>query len=459
MLLRMQVKGFKNLRDVEIRFGPLTCFIGPNGVGKSNIFDAIHFLKALAENDIQTAAQSVRSPSTGTFGPQDLFFGGDISRPISFVVDLLVPRYVTDDFGREAEPATTLLRYEVAFRYVDDEYPRLALIREELAPLSAGEAKATIGFDHNLEFRKAVVKTTRRKGKFISTKQDGGTAILTLHQDGGSRGQGILPGRSPRTVVGGTNAAEYPTVLAARREMASWRTLHLEPSVMRTPDKIGGPSQVDEHGGHVAAALARLVENETTKGATLAEVSNSLALLVDDVEALEIDKDEARQQLSIVARMKGCSRPLGPRALSDGTLRFLTLAVMEADRQLATVLCMEEPENGMHPTRIPSIVNLLRELSVSPEFDLDPENPMRQVILNTHSPDVVKQLYADDVLFVESVDARDGTFARVCAVEGGWRRGGPLLPKRRLWDFIDGAPRGEGMLQLELELKNARDER
>lgn len=31
-----------------MRFGPFTCFIGHNGVGKSNLFDAIHFLSSLA---------------------------------------------------------------------------------------------------------------------------------------------------------------------------------------------------------------------------------------------------------------------------------------------------------------------------------------------------------------------------------------------------------------------------
>ncbi len=456
MLLRLRITGFKNLRDVEVRFGPLTCFVGPNGVGKSNIFDAIHFLRALADSDIQTAAQSVRSPTTGTFGPRDLFFGGDVNQPISFEADLLVPHHVTDDFGRDAAPATTLLRYEVAFQYVDDDFPRLALVRESLSPLSAGDAKTTIGFQHETDFRRSAVKSTRRKGMFISTKNDGETVVLMLHQDGGSRGQGIPPGRSPRTIVGGTNAVEYPTVLAARREMASWRTLHLEPSVMRTPDKIGGPTHIDEHGGHVAAALARLIEKETTKGTTLAEVANHLGTLVEGVESLDVDRDEARQQLTVVARLRGCARPLGPRALSDGTLRFLTLSVMEADRQFASVLCMEEPENGMHPDRIPSIVNLLRELVVSPNYAIDEENPLRQVILNTHSPDVVKQLFAHEVLFVENITTRDNTFARVCAVEDGWRTSGALLPKRRLWDFIGGAQKGEGMLQLELELKNGR---
>lgn len=43
MLTRLKVNGFKNLLDVDIRFGPFTCIVGGNGVGKSNLFDAIHF--------------------------------------------------------------------------------------------------------------------------------------------------------------------------------------------------------------------------------------------------------------------------------------------------------------------------------------------------------------------------------------------------------------------------------
>ena len=39
MLTRLKVSGFKNLVDVDIRFGPFTCIAGPNAVGKSNLFE------------------------------------------------------------------------------------------------------------------------------------------------------------------------------------------------------------------------------------------------------------------------------------------------------------------------------------------------------------------------------------------------------------------------------------
>ena len=42
MLVRLSIKHFKSIREAHIRFGPFTCFTGHNGVGKSNLFDAIH---------------------------------------------------------------------------------------------------------------------------------------------------------------------------------------------------------------------------------------------------------------------------------------------------------------------------------------------------------------------------------------------------------------------------------
>ncbi len=449
MLLRLRVRNFKNLRDVTVRFGPLTCFIGPNGVGKSNLFDAIHLLRALADRDIQAAAQEVRSPISGRFSPRDLLWaGGGEADTISFSADMLVPGHVVDDFGRKATPAATLLRYELDLRLVDDPAPRLELTRESLVGLKKGEAGTQIGFPHSKAFRDSAVRASRRIGAFISTRTDGGAVALSLHQDGGSRGQPIPAGLSPRTVVGGTNAKEYPTVLAARREMASWRALHLEPSVMRAPDPFGSPAEVDERGGHIAATLDRMQRGEKRKGQVLAEAANRLAELVPELRSLRLDRDEMRQQLSVMARIDGCAGEVGPRSLSDGTLRFLALVAMLLDDGSGAVLCMEEPENGIHPDRIPALVSVLRDYAVDPKEAIDEGNPPRQVILNTHSPDVVAQLKPDEILLVDAVDGPEGRAALVSGVEGGWRRELPIAKRRRIGDFVSGPAKGEAIQQL-----------
>ncbi|MCP2169876.1 AAA family ATPase [Goodfellowiella coeruleoviolacea] len=52
MLTRLEVQGFKNLLDVRVEFGPFTCIAGANGIGKSNVFDAIEFLSWLASETL-----------------------------------------------------------------------------------------------------------------------------------------------------------------------------------------------------------------------------------------------------------------------------------------------------------------------------------------------------------------------------------------------------------------------
>jgi AAA15 family ATPase/GTPase len=60
MLTRLEVDGFKNLLGLRIDLGPFTCIAGVNGVGKSNVFDAIQFLSLLASRPLLDAAQDVR---------------------------------------------------------------------------------------------------------------------------------------------------------------------------------------------------------------------------------------------------------------------------------------------------------------------------------------------------------------------------------------------------------------
>jgi len=77
--------------------------------------------------------------------------------------------------------------------------------------------------------------------------------------------------------------------------------------------------------------------------------------------------------------------------MSDGTLRLLALVTLRNDPQHRGVLCFEEPENGVHPFRLKNMVELLRGLAT--DFS-DPEQvdaPLRQLLINTHSPVLVSQ--------------------------------------------------------------------
>jgi predicted ATPase len=454
MLLRLHIRGFKNLRDVDVRFGPLTCFVGPNGVGKSNIFDAIQFLRHLADDEFQLAAERVRGPTLGSYSPLELFWAHDPKGEIKLSAVMLVPTEATDDFGQALRPAITLLKYSIGFKYEHVPRPRLVLEHEELAPLKKGEAKSLLGFAHSPAFRESLVTGKRFGGKFISTSTEGTKHAVLLHGDGGSRGRPVPAAPSPRTVLAGTGSADYPTVVAARREMASWRSLHLESSSLRTPDKFGDADSVDEHGRHIAAALVRLTKREHRPGAILQEAANRLSALVPEVEAIRVDKDDMREQFAVQVKMRGSKLWLPPRSVSDGTLRFLALVTMQMDPGSSRMLCMEEPENGIHPSRITVLISLLREYVVDPTEASDEENPPRQVVLNSHSPEVMRQLDTPECLFVDTLHTPSGREAAVRAIsgEGNWRGEDGCVEQSALARLIGGSPISERLRLRQLPL-------
>ena len=456
MLVRLGIKNFKSIRDANVRFGAFNCLIGHNGVGKSNLFDAIHFLSALAQHDIYEAALSIRSTDGGSFSPLDLVFCRDPARKIELTADMVTPKEVEDDFGLPAKPATTLLRYSLKLGYQQDSN-RLVVENESLTHAKKGDYGKFVGFASAREFRDSVAVGRRSGGPLISTSDK----RIRLHGDGGSRGRPAPVGTSPLTVVGGTNTSDYPTVLAAKREMASWRILHLEPSVMRTPDSLSAPRHVSASGGHLPATLKALKEEYLNARSI---VINNLRELNSGIEDLDVFRDEIRDQLALTAKVPGVDNWLYGRSLSDGTLRYVALCLMLADVQDRTVLCIEEPENGIHPSRIPNLVQLLRDYAVDVAEPVVSDNPLRQVLVNTHSPEVARQMDLDDLVFVESASSTtDGQYSVFRPIRGSWRekllneQEARVLAKdpQRAADFIGGSPASSGYNQLTLEFGSA----
>lgn len=439
MLTRLEVDGFKNLLGFNMDLGPYTCIAGVNAAGKSNIFDAIEFLSLLADHTFMEAAQRLRSAGTRGSDPRSLFWQGGHSESnrISLAAEMIVPETVEDDFGRSVRPTTSFLRYELELEYVDPEstspghFGRIGLVREELRHITKGDATEHLRWPHSKKLFRDKVVTGRRSGTaYISTTpSDDGSGIVNVHQDGGSRGQTRKSpaSRAPRTVVSTTTTSDDPTVLAARREMQQWRLLALEPSAMRAPDSAADSSRIEPNGAHLAAALYRLAErgSEEAVYATVASEASALA----DVRDVGVDFDPQRELLTLNAQI-GTDPRLPARALSDGTLRFLALCIISIDPEFGGVICMEEPENGIHPGRMGAMVELVRGLAVDPFMEPGEGNPLRQVIVNTHSPHYVIDQAADDLVMAVPTTVRrdDGlaTTVRLVPLSGSWRsRGAP----------------------------------
>lgn len=422
MITRLRVQGFKNLRDVDVAFGPLTCVAGPNGVGKSNLFDALTFLHFLSTSSIDHAAARVRDPD-GTSGQvEHLFFQGARGRAtrMLFQVEFIAPDPIKDDFGRTTRPSATFLRYQVALSLGEDSAgSRLVLEREHLDYVKVGEAQRALGFDTSREYRKRLVRTNRTK-PFIQTNdgviavsQDKGFETPESEQYSGGGRPFLVPAKgSPKTVLANTTSKDQPTILAAKREFQQLMFLQLEPSSLRRPNDFAAKPVLTPTGENLPAVLDRIQQG--------ARLANDLAELTPDVREVYVDRDEGRRLLTLWVRGKhGLKHPA--RSLSDGTLRFLALATLQVDPEAPRVICLEEPENGVHPSRIPAMVRLLENTSVNPMEDVTGENPLRQVLFNTHSPLVVQQLPEDSIVVADSVEGDQGTETRFLALPGTWR--------------------------------------
>jgi predicted ATPase len=449
MLTRLRVNGFKNLIGVDLYFGPFTCIAGANAVGKSNLFDAILFFRSLMEMPIMDAAMAVRDDRGSMADVRHLFTqtADGSCLPITLEAEMLVPAEGADYLDQPAEAKTTFLVYRLELRYRPAAgtatRPRVELVEETLDYVKQSEARAHLPFDHSASWRTSVVKG-RRTSPYISTElREGGSTesteihpaeidppeidpkatpedeagekldrntageaqtssrVIKLHQDtsvGGGRTRLFQAEKLPRTVLSTVNAQESPTAVLARQEILNWRLLQLEPSALRAPDGFDAPARLAATGAHLPATLYRLSQQHDER--PLTEIANRLFELIDHVSQVHIDRDEKRELLTLLLKDK-YGTELPAKALSDGTLRFLALASIDIDPTLTGLICMEEPENGIHPERIGAMLGLLQDIAVDPTLPTGDDNPLRQVVINTHSPVVVGQVPEDTVIFAE----------------------------------------------------------
>lgn len=432
MLTRFKVDGFKNLDGVDVRFGPFTCIAGPNGVGKSNLFDAIGFLGALADKPLTEAAAGVRG-SEGRVGDVRSLFrntGGARAREMSFLAEMIIPKTGEDDLGSAAEASMTFLRYELRLRHRDDasSLGPLEVVYEQMEHINKTGAAEVLQFPHKPEWRESVVEGRRTVPYIETTHEDRKTIVLTRADSKGGFGGGgprrLFASNMPRTVLStANNAAEHRTLVLARREMMGWTQFQLEPSALRSPDPFNAPRHIASNGAHLPATLFGLAQEAKKSGEATAEdvyqrVANRLAELFENVRTLRVDVDEKRELYSILMTDLQRSDHLAS-SLSDGTLRFLALAILEESAHGPSLLCLEEPENGIHPDRIPPMIQLLQALAVDVTMKAGRRNPMRQVIVNTHSPSVVTCVPEATLILADATERmRDGKKERPLVLRG-----------------------------------------
>lgn len=392
MITRIEIDGFKSFTNFVMEFSPLTVIAGANASGKSNLFDALQLLSRMAESDdLRTAFGEQRGDARELFTQYD---DNNYADHMTFKVEMLVSRTVRDSWGSEATLKYTRLHYEVTIARVktDRGMEDLLVRHEQLTPIRHDEdiwiksvPKAT------RKYWRPPVTTGKRGVPYIETRdlRNGGRAFVVPQDGNGGSGRREFPvNNATRTVLSGISSAEFPHALAAREEIRGWKFLQLNPELLREPTRqgLGARDTITRYGDNLAATLYRI---KSTDSYSLKLISRRLNNLLPYLTEVEVEDDKANKQFIIKVRSED-GREFSSRVLSEGTLRLLTLCVFQFDESHRGLMCFEEPENGIHPARLHEMTELLLELSV--DFS-EEDTPLRQVIINTHSPGLVREFF------------------------------------------------------------------
>jgi predicted ATPase len=161
------------------------------------------------------------------------------------------------------------------------------------------------------------------------------------------------------------------------------------PDVLRAPQKYSPARPMELHGANWSSVL-RDQGLETWKP----ELVAVLGKLTGDIEDIRIEP--AAGLLVVQFKHRSPNKKLkwfDAAQESDGTLRVAGIVTALLQEPFIPVLGVEEPELTVHPGAIALLFDYLKEAS-----------KRSQIIVTTHSPELLDRVDADDVRVVERID-------------------------------------------------------
>lgn len=399
MITRIEIDGFKTFDKFALDLRPLTAIVGPNASGKSNLFDALRLISALAETDIRSAMQDLRGEPEELFrqtldGPRDL---------MTFAVEVYLDQQGVDDFGRTFRIPAQRLRYEISLGLSDgsDGTPRGVFVKDEFCrPIAQGEDRADY-------IRILRPNYNARVAPFIRRNEN--TNAIEVRQDGRQkRGRPVQYSlqEASRSALSTIATAEFPHLYALRTLLTETRFLEINPKAARSANDRFESQVLKPDASNLAAVLSHLktrTETELRPNGVLSDIALDLTALVPSVSDLIVQTDTNQRQYSFSVGFAG-NVSFSSRVISDGTLRLLALLTILNDPDRRGTLCFEEPENGVHEGRIPMLVQFLRDATT---ISLKYPAPPFQVLVNTHSPKVMSALLDVEIVAADMVTHLD----------------------------------------------------
>lgn len=363
MIKSLRLINWKSFADATLYIDPLTVIIGMNASGKSNILDAFFFLQRISSGRTITAALA------GDMALASLRGGLEWCSRIpnnQFTIEITAGLpHSNIDFLYSITIETNTNSARIISEYLKKTNPDKSLFytqeNTQSPALPAYFATGTKGHPRRLDQNPAFAIISQTESMTISKEVKEASRII-------------------------------------RDNLLSIFILDPIPSHMRSYSQLS--ENLKQDASNIAGVLSSLPQGR--KDEIESTLTNYLKTLPEgDIQKVwteRVGKFESDAMLYCEEDWgTGCRSIVDARGMSDGTLRFLAIVAALLTCKEGSLLVIEEIDNGLHPSRADTLVDMLRTLGARRNID---------VIVTTHNPALLNALGPEMVPFI-SVTHRD----------------------------------------------------
>lgn len=357
MITKIELSDWKSFKQTTMFVDPLSIIIGKNASGKSNILDALQFLQYLS------SGQSITDAVNTTRGGAD---------------------WLIRKNQEECTLCITLENEDIATEYVY----AVSIRRKDKSFYISSESLQRI-------LRKKYVRT------IFETCSDTHESIVSVRVYSAHKGRQKRINFNMTTSV--LTQIEFMNVVKDVKIAVSYVLQGLRNIFVLSPDPqkmhnfIPLSDSLSQDGANVAGVLAGM--SDTARQTIEQQITKFVEKLPErDIQRVWVEKVGMFDSYAMLnceeEWTKGHSLALDARGMSDGTLRFIAIAVALLTRPQGSLLVIDEIDNGLHPSRSKQLVDML--LQIGKERHID-------ILCTTHNPILVNTLGVQMIPFISFV--------------------------------------------------------
>lgn len=362
----IRTRNYSIHRDSKIKLSPLTVLVGPNGGGKSALFEALLNFSMISRGNLRQAFNRYPFSFRAT-----LHRGAVAPGRISFFVEM-----------SEQKDSNESLIYEIAYAQTgaNEDAPIFTIFNERLIKNPGQE---TI-FDRNDPPQQLDGLLDNDRPLFSAIRQ---------------------------AQIMGRQLNFEPLVIHCSQQISRFNRFRLEPSILSLPSRL---PEIPEPNPSASAPAPRIGYGGDDLAATLYHMKEVAAPELETIKALirEIEPSFQDFEFNVLgtdrvgfsATFSDGRQSIAAPRLSSGILTFIGLVVLVSSPNRPPVMMIEEPENGLTPQAIAVFYRTLKSLTEN----LDSAK-RSQVLISSHSPFVICEAWNGDSRdFIHQVKVVDG---------------------------------------------------